>query len=489
MDWDKLLSLETQSERDKLPKQFNEYPISEVERDYEQIISSSAFRRLQDKTQVFPLDKSDFIRTRLTHSIEVSTIARQLGIMLTKNKKDNGKDDFKNGGEHTDNIPSILSCAGLLHDIGNPPFGHFGEVVIGEWFKNAFNSGKLEFAGIPVQNILNKQMRKDLENFEGNAQALRILTKGYTNRYKMNISYAVINTLIKYPTDSCSFSKENKDIKKHKPGYYYSENEIVKNICELTGTKIENEYVRHPLTYLLEAADDIAYATADLEDAAKKGLFNADQFVKYYSEEIKEVKSKNVLNQNGQPIIQYDERLLELLKDMLKDAKEANKSEFKALQDWIKIVKKWLMYAALYGFTNAYEDIMEGTYKEDVFYGTNNEHTIKILKNAMVKFVFNNSEILKLELAAKKIIESLLDVFVPAVIYWDEPKHKDKFTKADDKYVNLISGNLTDEFKNKKPQGDAERLYLKFLMVTDFISGMTDSYAKGLYQELYGLKQ
>lgn len=138
MEWKKLLSLERQVAKEKEPSQFDRYPIDEVEKDYQAIISSAAFRRLQDKTQVFPLDKSDFVRTRLTHSIEVSTIARQLGIMITEDKTDYLPAEFKNNAFFVRNIPIVLSCAGLLHDIGNPPFGHFGEVVIGEWFQKEF---------------------------------------------------------------------------------------------------------------------------------------------------------------------------------------------------------------------------------------------------------------------------------------------------------------------------------------------------------------
>ena len=135
MEWKTLLSLQTQVTREAVPEDFKKYPISDLEKDYNAIVSSSAFRRLQDKTQVFPLDKSDFVRTRLTHSLEVSTIARQLGIMITRNTAGYLPEIFRrNEGGVNDKIPSVLSCAGLLHDLGNPPFGHFGEVVIGEWF-------------------------------------------------------------------------------------------------------------------------------------------------------------------------------------------------------------------------------------------------------------------------------------------------------------------------------------------------------------------
>lgn len=187
----------------------------------------------------------------------------------------------------TENIPSILACAGLLHDIGNPPFGHFGETVIGDWFKKELENDSFDFIDKsnirkPIREILNDQMKRDLENFEGNAQVLRILTKSHSNSNDINLSYSILNILIKYPTDSEDFSSIYEDIKKHKLGYYYSENNTLKNICETTGTEIEGEYVRHPLTFLLETADDIAYAIADLEDAFKKGLFTIDQFIEYY---------------------------------------------------------------------------------------------------------------------------------------------------------------------------------------------------------------
>ena len=133
MKWDQLLSDTTQVERESEPEEFAKYPMNDLEKDYKAIISSAAFRRLQDKTQVFPLDKSDFVRTRLTHSLEVSTIARQLGIMITQNKTKYLPEEFKIGNQKNklvEKIPVVLSCAGLLHDLGNPPFGHFGEVVI-----------------------------------------------------------------------------------------------------------------------------------------------------------------------------------------------------------------------------------------------------------------------------------------------------------------------------------------------------------------------
>lgn len=484
MKWEKLLSLNTQIEREEEPKEFDRYPINNLEKDYKSIISSSAFRRLQDKTQVFPLDKSDFVRTRLTHSIEVSTIARQLGIMITQNTTKYLPNDFKENPVIAENIPIILSCAGLLHDIGNPPFGHFGEVVIGDWFKKEFSKDDFKYKDEKIKDILTEQMRKDLENFEGNAQALRILSRAKINSdgYDINLSYGVLNTLIKYPTNSTEFIPDSDiDVKKHKLGYFFSEKEIIDLICQTTGTKINNEYVRHPLVYLLEAADDIAYATADLEDALKKDFFTLNQFISYFEVEANKITTK--------PHQKYTLELLTNLKERLDEKNRTAESDLVAFQKWMELVKKWLMFVTAFSFSKNYDKILSGTYKKDLFFGTNHQETMKILKHAMKKFVYNDREILKLELSAKKIISSLLDDFIHAVIYWDEKETDKKYkpSKADEKIVNLISANYKEDYSHAKTSDSTKNLYLRFLMVTDYISGMTDSYAKNLYQELNGI--
>ena len=245
MEWAKLLSTEKLSSEPPEPDSFKEYPINAFEKDYSRIVSSAAFRRLQDKTQVFPLDKSDFIRTRLTHSIEVSTIARQLGIMISKNTTQYKPTDIA-VPEDAEAIASVLLCAGLLHDLGNPPFGHFGETVIGDWFKE--NLDHVKYKGRPLRSWLSKQMIADLENFEGNAQALRILLKA-KHGSSLNLSKAIISTLVKYPTDSCSVDKGSADIRKHKLGFFAAEQETFEQISEAVGTTTPDKgIVRHPLT-------------------------------------------------------------------------------------------------------------------------------------------------------------------------------------------------------------------------------------------------
>lgn len=485
MEWNKLLSLQTQVPREEEPKEFGKYPISDLEKDYKAIVSSSAFRRLQDKTQVFPLDKSDFVRTRLTHSIEVATIARQLGIMITQNKTQYLPEIFtKNEDGVNEKIPSVLSCAGLLHDLGNPPFGHFGEVVIGEWFQKEFEKEKFAYKGNSVKKILDKQMRSDLSHFEGNAQALRILSK-ISNKdisHEINLTKGVISALIKYPTNSLSYTgKSDVDIRKHKLGYYYAEAESFKNIASETGTMLsEGEVARHPLAYLMEAADDIAYSTADLEDAYKKELFTLKEFIEFFEEEIKKVESLGYVDKV--------KLLIEDLKERIEKVEHTHEAEMIAFQNWMDFVRQWFMYCVAYSFSKNYQAIMAGVYNKELIEETFHGASMRILKKAMVKFVYKNPEIVKLELAAQKILSSLLDDFIYAVIYFEEEDNNYKQSQMEKKLCSLIPENLRDDYLHAKTGNPAYDLYLRFLMVTDFISGMTDSYAKNLYQELNGIK-
>ena len=202
MEWKKLLYA-PRSESLDIPEDMNKYPMNDFEQDYWRIVNSAPFRRLQDKTQVFPLDKSDFVRTRLTHSVETSALAKQLTTMITANiRKNKGDTPYAMTEEEARDAANAAMCAGLLHDIGNPPFGHFGEVVIGDWFKT--HLGRLDYKGKPLEEWLDGQMRADLCRFEGNAQALRLLTKVYRvdSAYGMDLMPAVLNTLVKYPVAS-----------------------------------------------------------------------------------------------------------------------------------------------------------------------------------------------------------------------------------------------------------------------------------------------
>ncbi len=473
MEWKQLLCEKRQS----ASKSVNKTDLrNEFQKDYHRIICSASFRRLQDKTQVFPLDKSDFVRTRLTHSLEVASFAKSLGQTAFQYLIDNNKDEELTP-EIKEKVCSILECAGLLHDIGNPPFGHFGEDSIRNWFKN--NLSKIEFKGTSVEDYLNEQMKNDLYHFEGNAQALRLLAKLHylVDENGMHLTYALLNTLIKYPVSSCGINKHSGNIKDKKMGYYFAEQELFEDITESTGAV----NCRYPLTFLLEAADDIAYHTADIEDAVKKGFLS-------YSQLLEELRSEKYINKctDVQEIQSY-KNAVDMLETKYAKAKENGvpNPELNAVQNWIIYVQGQLLYCASYGFTKNYQSIMNGTFSTEVISASRGKTLSDALGSIVCDYVFKSCEIYKTEIAAGNIINFLLDKFVPAAVIYDTDN---ELSPMDERIIHLISDNYRQIYKIYSDGKDEnEKLYLRLLLVTDYICGMTDSFAKRLYQELNGI--
>lgn len=439
---------------------------SEFEKDYHRIIGSASFRRLQDKTQVFPLDKSDFIRTRLTHSLEVSSFAKSLGQNIGQSILDYKKDaDFTQ--QTKEDISNILQCAGLIHDIGNPPFGHFGESSIRDWFKR--NLPLLEWEGKKVEQVLTPQMREDFYHFEGNAQALRLVSKLHflVDENGMNLTYALLNTIIKYPISSVEIDKTTGNIKDKKMGYYYADQQIFSDIVSETGTK----GFRHPLTYILEAADDIAYKTADIEDAFVKGFLSFQQ--------LKEALGTLT---KGEETAMFPalERLEQKYENGLQ-RRVQNPEEY-AVKNWIVQAQGFLINCATFGFTSNYEAIMEGRYKKDLFDGTYGEKLMQLLGDLAYQKVFSTPAIYKMEVAEAVMLDFLMDKFVRAVLFYDTGY---EMGEIDKRIISLISDNYKSAYHHQaQGKSEEEKLYLRLLLVTDYICGMTDSYAKRLYMEL-----
>lgn len=465
MNWTQLLSYKRS--RETVSRNYASTDLrSEFEKDYHRIIGSASFRRLQDKTQVFPLDKSDFIRTRLTHSLEVSSFGKSLGqnigeYIITYKKDDAFTVKMK------EEICSILQCAGLIHDIGNSPFGHFGEYAIRDWFKR--NLAVIKFKGNTLEQILTPQMREDFYHFEGNAQAFRLVSKLHylVDEHGMNLTYALLNTIIKYPVASTEIQKGSGDIKDKKMGYFYADKDIFAEVVTATGTNGK----RHPLTYILEAADDIAYKTADIEDAYVKGYISYQQL----KEELRTVQEKNP-NSQFPPMDKLERKYQSGLKRGVKNPEEY------AVKNWIVQVQGYLISCATYGFTSNYDAIMEGSYPYDIFKGTYGEDLMDLLGDMAYRRVFSTPDIYKMEVAESVILDFLLNKFVNAVIYYDTDVELNKIEK---RLVSFISENYKTAYHNHaEGKSEAEKLYLRLLLVTDYVCGMTDSYAKRLYQEL-----
>jgi dGTPase len=277
MNWEKLLSLKRHGDTTKRLRKNQDETRLGFEVDYDRIIFSDSFRSLQDKTQVVPLSKTDFVHTRLTHSLEVSVVARSLGRIVGKQLTEKYP-ELKANGYQANDFGAIVAAAALSHDIGNPPFGHSGEKAIGEYFK----TGK----GTEFKDQLSDKEWQDLIDFEGNANGFKILTESRDGvEGGLRLSYATLGAFMKYPKESLP-KKPTDHIVDKKYGVFQSEIDAFEDVAlELGLTKLRNDanlaYNRHPLAYLVEAADDICYTIIDFEDGLNLGLIEEEYALEY----------------------------------------------------------------------------------------------------------------------------------------------------------------------------------------------------------------
>ena len=430
---------------------------NEFEKDYDRMICSSAVRRLQNKTQVFPLQEDDVVRTRLTHSLEVSSIARSMGYaigqLLLKNCKEKVTKD--EGDENIAiNLANILATAGLVHDLGNPPFGHYGETVIREWFQKK----RGELCGITEIE------EKDFELFEGNAQSLRIVSKLQNlNDYNgLNFTYATLASIIKYPWSSTHIPDKEK-----KYGYFRAEDELIKHVYEETGTGMDK--YKNPLAYILEAADDITYLLDDIEDGVRKGLIPWEKEQKDLIKQLKNIDSDGVT---------WLEDKDEKLKDRYEDDEWINISA----QNFRVKIQGNMILSANRTFIEKYDEIMNNSLDGDLISNSDYGEYTNILRDITKKYCFRTNEVLKLELAGDKIMNGLLDYCWEA-IDTNATNTDGNMKSKNEKIYSLISKNFKDVY-SKSPK----TTYHKLLLLTDYVSGMTDSYALKLYKELMGYR-
>lgn len=464
MTWDRLLSAERSRSSKRNPDDIR----SEFAKDYHRIISSASFRRLQDKTQVFPLDRGDFVRTRLTHSLEVSSFAGSIGDTALARLSE----------KHPEITPQvradcaeILRCAGLIHDIGNPPFGHFGEFAIREWFTD--NLPRLSCRGKSAAELLTPQQRADLEHFEGNAQALRVLTKLHfmVDSNGMNLTYALLNTIIKYPVPSTGINKKSGDIRTKKMGYFAAEQQLYENITSSTGAKD----CRYPLTWLLEAADDIAYKTADIEDAQRKGLLSYSTLLSELGSLADECRTR----EESETL----QKTLELLPHYLRNARERGMPsvEENAVQNFLVRVQSMMIYAAADSFVKNYDLIMRGELRTELLA----DSPVRVLSDALsdiaCRYAFNSKEILRIELSVSEMMNCLLERLSGAALRFETPQEK----MTDSKLINVISENYVKICRSGW-SSPGEEMYSRLMLVTDYVCGMTDGFARQLFRELRG---
>ncbi len=508
MNWKNLLSINTRRARSRIKASDIR---NDFEKDYHRVISSPSFRRLQDKTQAFPLEENDFVRTRLTHSLEVSSFAKSIAQSIGKRIIEEKIDpDF--GYEELNAISTILSSAALIHDIGNPPFGHFGEDTIRMWFSNYIDKTDVrDFNGDvkKLRDLLTPQMIADFENFEGNAQAIRVVSKLHflVDENGMNLTYALLNTLIKYPVSSQDINRESGNVKDKKMGYFLAEEDVFLDVVKSTGTydEKENKIYRHPLTFLLEAADDIAYITADVEDGLKKkylNYYNLESSLKEYGFEAGDIF--------------YDR--------LIKYKEEAKKKGYESIHNyaasrWIISIQGLIIKDVVNNFVNNYNEIMNGSFTKELLAEGRSSKIVKMLKYTSKKYIFESKKNNQMELTANIMIQFLLDKFVNAIIYYDTKFEKDNsvhkkyriILSDNQKYIYYVYANdfenrnraeLESKIEEEKLEGNKKerleqeyenriynyKLYLRLLLVTDYISGMTDSYIKTTYQELMGIK-
>lgn len=424
--------------------------------DFSRVALSAAVRRLQDKTQVFPLADFDFVRNRLTHSLEVMTMARGLGLgvekMLIKEGVDlinrNIDDPMRNA------ISKILEVASLVHDLGNPPFGHKGEESVQNYFRKT--------QGFVAQNVqsdlLNDKERKDLQNIEGNVQGFRILCHLALadDDYSYNLTCPILSTIIKYPFSSVDGNKKTDNPFTKKFGFLQSEVERYNLICHKLGLHMGQ---RHPLTYLLEAADDITYSACDLEDGFRNGAITIQEIKKRLTPE----------NVDDETILEYVDKLNE----------ENSSLHNELLMQKLRIaIQSKMIIACTKAFIANIDSIIEGTYTKSLIDATRYCSLCKSLKDLDI-CNFNSIDVTSKEDEGIHKMLYLLDGYSKAMILLHE--ESDIFSPEFQLY-QTISPNyrkVACKVTHKVPM----TLYEKLLLVTDYIFGMTDSFVIKMYED------
>lgn len=445
MKWEQLLS-NKRFGQEKAPHKEDDR--SEFQRDFDRLIFSAPFRRLQNKTQVFPLPGSIFVHNRLTHSLEVSSVGRSLGNDVSRLLLERHPHLAKT---HLTEMGSIVSAACLAHDLGNPPFGHSGERAIGSYFSEGDGQKYKDYFCDETGDSLTPEQWQDLTHFEGNANAFRLLTHHFIGRREGGfvMTYSTLASIVKYPYASSQASKKGKF------GFFQSEQDDYQKIArELGIKKVRNanggeQFARYPLVYLVEAADDICYQIMDIEDAHKLKILTTEEtkalLIAFFDEE----KQKEI-HQRLSTLDDVNEQIVYLR----------------------SIVIGLLESECVRVFVEHEEEILQGKFEGSLIEHMGdlpNRAYQSCMQTAFAK-IYHAQMVVDIEIAGHKVITQLLDLMLEAV------------THTDRTYSKILINRVSPQYDIK-----ARTLYERILAVLDYISGMTDVFALDLYRKINGM--
>ena len=440
MTWEQLLSLKRQGDTSKRLRIEQDDTRLGFEVDYDRIIFSSAFRSLQDKTQVIPLSKTDFVHTRLTHSLEVSVVGRSIGRLVGKKIIEKYPHLKEVHGYHMNDFGAIVAAAALAHDIGNPPFGHSGEKAIGEYF--AIGKGQ------KFRNHVTPKQWQDLIDFEGNANGFSVLTSSRPGiEGSLRLSYATLGAFTKYPKESLP-KKPTQNIADKKYGFFQSDAPFFKEVAEELGM-ISNKagddigYERHPLAFLVEAADDICYTIIDFEDGINLGLVPEDFALEY---------------------------LIKLVKDTIDAGKYQTLTTKEDRISYLRALAIGnLINDAVKVFIENEEAILQGNFHYALTDKSKYKAQMDDIIKLSVKNIYQSREVIEKELSGYQIINNLLDKFITAY----NNNHEGNATNYDKLLLKILP---------EKHHLEKESLYDRLLHICHFISMLTDGKAVQLNQ-------
>lgn len=439
MNWIQLLSLNRYGDQQARPRIDQDELRLGFEVDYDRVIFSQHFRSLQDKTQVIPLSQTGFVHTRLTHSLEVSVVGRSLGRMAGAQILEKHP-ELVHAGYKAQDFGAIVAAASLAHDIGNPPFGHSGEKAIGTYFSHGTGQ---EFMG-----SLSRKQQQDLYTFEGNANGYRLLNKSTAGTTGgLRLSYATLGAFMKYPKESLPV-KPSAHISQKKYGIFQADVSHFKKIAANLGLEnhsgIEN-YHRHPLAYLVEAADDICYTIIDFEDGINLGWINEDYALEY---------------------------LINLVRDRIKtDTYSKLSTTYERLSYLRSLAINTLITDAVDVFMQHEEALLQGTFQKALMDASRFQPQMADIIKITIEKVYNNPEVVQKEIAGYKILDHLLGALIPAA----SRSIDGKLTHYDQLILAHCKLQLTDQ-----------DLYNNMLEVCEFAASLTDSKAIHLHDYMSG---